>query len=208
MLLLGLYPLEEGEILYDGLALSTLNYRSVRNQIGMVLQEPTLFSGSIRHNIAAHDPALSFDDITEAARLAAIHDEIITLPMGYETIIAEGGVDLAGGQRQRLAIARALAHRPAILLLDEATSHLDVVTESSVDQNLSSLHCTRIVIAHRLSTVRNAEQILVLDKGMVVEQGTHEHLLALNGVYASLVRDQEAAPDANRLDPVFERVVK
>lgn len=208
MLLLGLYPLEEGEILYDGLALSTLNYRTVRNQIGMVLQEPTLFSGSIRHNIAAHDPAVSFDDITEAARLAAIHDEIITLPMGYETIIAEGGVDLAGGQRQRLAIARALAHRPAILLLDEATSHLDVVTESSVDQNLSSLHCTRIVIAHRLSTVRNAEQILVLDKGMVVEQGTHEHLLALNGVYASLVRDQEAAPDANRLDPVFERVVK
>jgi ABC-type bacteriocin/lantibiotic exporter with double-glycine peptidase domain len=207
MLLLGLYPLEEGEILYDGVPLVQLNYRSVRSQFGVVLQEPTLFSGSIRQNIASHDPALSLEEISAAARLAAIHDEIAELPMGYETVIAEGGVDLAGGQRQRLAIARALAHQPAILLLDEATSHLDVVTESIVDQNLSDLKCTRVVIAHRLSTVRNADLILVLDKGVIVERGRHDQLLALGGVYATLVRDQEAAPEGEVVGTLFQRVV-
>jgi ABC-type bacteriocin/lantibiotic exporter with double-glycine peptidase domain len=195
MLLLGLYPLDEGEILYDGNTLSELNYRSLRSQFGVVLQEPTLFSGSIRRNIASHDPDLSLQQISDAAQLAAIHDEIAKLPMGYETVIAEGGVDLAGGQRQRLAIARALANRPTILLLDEATSHLDAITESIVDQNLSDLNCTRIVIAHRLSTIRNADLILVLDKGVIVERGVHDQLLALGGVYATLVRDQEETPE-------------
>ena len=104
---------------------------------------------------------------------------------------AEGGIDLAGGQRQRLAIARALAHRPALLILDEATSDLDAITESIVDRNLSELSCTRIVVAHRLSTVRNADLILVLDEGFVVERGTHQELLALGGTYAELVHDQE-----------------
>ena len=192
MLLLGLYPLNEGEIRYDGLPLTQLNLRSVRRQFGVVMQEPTLFSGSIRRNISMHDPDLTLEDLESAARLAAIHGEIAAMPMGYETVIAEGGIDLAGGQRQRLALARAVAHRPAILLLDEATSNLDAITESIVDGNLSALHCTRLVIAHRLSTVRNADQILVLDEGMIVERGTHASLLALGGVYASLVYDQEA----------------
>ena len=111
--------------------------------------------------------------------------------MGYHTVIAEGGIDLAGGQRQRIAIARALARRPTFLLLDEATSHLDALTESIVDQNLSELECTRIVIAHRLSTVRNAGLILVLDEGVIVERGVHEDLLALGGAYATLIHDQE-----------------
>lgn len=208
MLLLGLYPLDEGEIRYDGFALSRLNYRSVRSQIGVVLQEPTLFSGSIRRNIASHDPTLSMEEIVEAASLAAIHEEIAALPMGYETIIAQGGVDLAGGQRQRLALARALAIRPAILILDEATSHLDAITESIVDQNLSNLNCTRIVIAHRLSTIRNADLILVLDEGVTVERGVHEDLLALGGVYATLVHDQETIPEGGVAGPEYSRVIR
>jgi ATP-binding cassette, subfamily B, bacterial len=193
MLMLGLYPLDEGEIRYDDLSLKVLDYRSLRNHIGVVMQDPVLFSGSIRRNIASFDPELPIERIEEAAGMAAIHHEIMTMPMGYETILAEGGVDLAGGQRQRLAIARALAHRPEILILDEATSHLDADTERIVDDNLSNLPCTRIVIAHRLSTVRNADEIVVLDEGVIVERGTHRDLLAFGGTYAGLIHLQEDA---------------
>jgi ABC-type bacteriocin/lantibiotic exporter with double-glycine peptidase domain len=191
MLLLGLYSVDEGEIFYDGKPLSRMNYRTLRSQFGVVLQEPSLFSGSIRRNIAANDSDLPLEAIIKAADLADIHDEIAGLPMGYETIIAEGGINLAGGQRQRLAIARALAHRPTLLLLDEATSDLDAITESIVDQNLNNIMCTRIVIAHRLSTVRNADLIIVLDEGFIVERGTHQELLTLGGSYADLVHDQK-----------------
>ena len=190
MLLLGLYQLDEGEILYDGTSLDKLDHRSVRRQIGVVMQDPVLFSGSIRRNIASFDAALPLRQIEEAAYLAVVHDEIMSMPMGYDTVLAEGGADLAGGQRQRLALARALAHRPGVLILDESTSNLDAETEALVEDNLSAIPCTRIVIAHRLSTVRNADQILVLDQGVIVEHGTHKQLMALGGTYANLVHMQ------------------
>src|SRR5262249_9776465 len=156
-LLLSLYQPTAGEIRYDGRPVTTLDYRSLRRQFGVVLQEPFLFSGSIRENIVFNDPSRPLDDVIEAARIACIEEEIARMPMGYETRVAEGGAGLSGGQRQRLSLARAVAHRPAMLLLDEATSHLDVMTEARVDEQLSALDCTRIVIAHRLSTIRNAD---------------------------------------------------
>jgi len=189
-LLLGLYLPTEGEILYDGLPLKTLNYREVRSRFGIVLQESYIFSGSVRDNIAFNNPAITLEQVVTAAKAAALHDDIEQMPMGYETFVSEGGSALSGGQRQRLSIARALANAPAILLLDEATSHLDVVTEQVVDQNLNSLNCTRIVIAHRLCTVRNADIILVIDNGAVVEQGSHQELLKRNGYYSKLVHGQ------------------
>lgn len=191
MLLLGLYEATEGEVLWDARSVKGLNYHSLRSQFGVVLQETSLFSDSIRRNIAFNDPAIPLERVVEAARLAAIHEDIVRMPMGYETVIAEGGSALSGGQRQRLALARALAVRPAVLLLDEATSHLDTATERIVDENLNSLNCTRIVIAHRLSTIWNADLIIVLDNGAVAEQGTCNELLAQDGLYASLVRHQQ-----------------
>lgn len=191
-LLLGLYAPTEGEILYDGHSLAELNYRSVRCQIGVVLQEGFLFSGSVRQNISLNNPELPFERLVEAARLAAIHDDIMQMPMQYETTLGEGGIGLSGGQRQRLALARALANQPALLLLDEATSHLDVETEMVVEHNLNQCACTRIVIAHRLSTVCNADLILFVDEGRIAEQGSHDQLLALNGRYAAFVRSQFA----------------
>ncbi|MFC4767338.1 peptidase domain-containing ABC transporter [Effusibacillus consociatus] len=183
-LLLGLYMPTEGTILYDGQDLSTLDKPALRNQIGVVMQNTFLFSRSIRHNIALHDPEMPFERIVKAASIAEIHHEIMRLPMKYETVISEMGSNISGGQRQRIALARALAHQPAILLLDEATSALDTVTEKRIDENLSNLHCTRVVIAHRLSTIINSDLIIVVHDGQIVEKGTHEELVCLNERYA------------------------
>ena len=191
-LFLGLLIPTEGEIFYDGLPLRSLNYQAVRAQFGVVMQEASIFSGSIRHNIGFNDPTVGMEQIVKAAQAAALHEEIVQMPMGYETFVSEGGSALSGGQRQRLALARALAHEPAMLLLDEATSSLDVVTERIVEQNLNALACTQIIIAHRLSTIRHADMILVLDEGTLVESGSHEELLARNGFYANLIQSQLA----------------
>ncbi len=189
-LLLALYLPTEGEILYDGLPLKTLQYQEVRKQFGIVLQEASIFSGSIRDNIAFNNPDIDMQRVVWAARMAAIHEDIIHMPMQYETLVSEAGSALSGGQRQRLSIARALAHKPSLILFDEATSHLDVITENIVEQNLRGIYCTRIIIAHRLSTIRNADLILVLTNGEIVESGTHIDLLQSNGYYAQLVCQQ------------------
>jgi ATP-binding cassette subfamily B protein len=189
-LLAGLYKPNAGRILFDGRDLSTLDRRSVRRQLGIVTQDTQLFGGSIRRNIALTDADMSLERVVRAAKIACIHDEIVAMPMGYETLLTDRGLSLSGGQRQRLAIARALAGRPRILVLDEATSHLDSLTEERVNANLATLRCTRIVIAHRLSTIRDADVILVLDMGRVVEAGTHADLAALGGRYAEFLGAQ------------------
>lgn len=192
-LLLGLYLPTGGDIYYDNIPLHTLHYQAVRSQFGVVMQGSSIFSGSIKQNIALANPSMNMERIIKAAKAAAIHEDIMQMPMEYETLVSEGGSALSGGQRQRLALARALACSPVILLLDEATSALDVVTEQAVERNLRELACTQIIIAHRLSTIRNADVILVLDQGTIVESGSHQELLARNGYYARLIQSQLAS---------------
>ncbi len=189
-LLLGLYPPTSGRVRYDGVDLSKLDLRSVRRQLGIVTQRPYLFGSSIRANIALSDPGLALNSVITAAKRACIHGEIVEMPMGYETLLLDGGASLSGGQRQRIALARALVREPAILLLDEATSALDSVTEREVQTELEALRCTRIVIAQRLSTIRQADMILVMEDGQIVERGTHQELISVDGLYRRLVQTQ------------------
>ncbi|HEY5002285.1 MAG TPA: ABC transporter transmembrane domain-containing protein [Ktedonobacteraceae bacterium] len=189
-LLVGLMLPTKGSIMFDGVPLDQLNYQDVRSQFGVVLQESFIFSGSVKDNIALNNPDMDMDRVIEAARIAAIDEDIEKMPMGYDTLVSEGGSAFSGGQRQRVALARALAHHPALLLLDEATSALDVVTEQAIERNLNRLPCTQVIIAHRLSTIRNADVIMVLDQGHIVEQGSHEQLLRGNGFYRHLIQTQ------------------
>jgi ATP-binding cassette subfamily B protein len=190
-LFLGLHRPSTGQILYDGIDLSELDLRAVRQQMGVVIQHHDLFASTISENIALADPSLPLSAIVEAAKLTEIHDDIMAMPLGYQTPLLDRGGAISGGQRQRIALARAIVHRPAILLLDEATSALDSVTEFRIQRALAKLLCTRIVVAHRLSTIVNADLILVMDEGQIVEFGTHRSLLSGGGLYARLVSSKD-----------------
>ncbi|AWO93191.1 MULTISPECIES: type I secretion system permease/ATPase [Bradyrhizobium] len=183
-----LYVPESGRVLVDGVDLATVDLTWLRRQIGVVLQENVLFNRSIRENIALADPAMPMERVIEAASLAGAHDFILELPEGYDTIVGERGSSLSGGQRQRVAIARALITNPRILILDEATSALDYESERAIQQNMKRISAGRtvIVIAHRLSTVRNANRIITLEHGRIVEDGSHDELIRSNGRYANL----------------------
>jgi ATP-binding cassette subfamily B protein len=190
--LAGLLEPTEGAITYDGHELRSLDHRWLRRQIGFVLQENHLFEDTIARNIAFGDETPNVERVQWAARLAAADEFIQRLPLGYETKIGESGLLLSGGQRQRIAIARAVYPRPPVLIFDEATSSLDSESERLVQENMDRLFegRTSIVIAHRLSTVRNADSIVVLERGRIVEQGTHEQLIANEGLYYYLTSQQ------------------
>jgi len=193
-LLQRLYVPEQGRVKIDGIDLALCDPAWLRRQIGVVLQENLLFNRSIRENIAVTDPGASLDVVMRSAQLAGAHEFIADLPEGYDTIVGEHGSNLSGGQRQRIAIARALVNNPRILIFDEATSALDFETERVIQLNMQAI-CegrTVIIIAHRLSSVRRAHHIVAMDKGRIVEKGTHESLLELQGYYAHLVSLQHA----------------
>jgi ATP-binding cassette, subfamily B, bacterial HlyB/CyaB len=195
-----LYVPAGGRILVDGVDLAQVDPAWLRMQVGVVLQENFLFNRSVRDNIALTDPGLAMEQVIRAARLAGAHEFILELPEGYDTMVGEHGCSLSGGQRQRIAIARALVANPRILIFDEATSALDYESEAIIQRNMAqiSLGRTVFIIAHRLSTVRPAHQIYVVEKGEIVEHGSHQELLSLKGFYARLHSHQDGYATATR----------
>ena len=189
-IMLGFEKPQKGAVYYDGKDLNSIDLKSLRRKIGVVMQNGKLFQGDIFSNITISAPQLSMDEAWEAAEMAGIAEDIRRMPMGMHTIISEGSGGISGGQRQRLMIARAIAPKPKILMFDEATSALDNLTQKIVSDSLDKLKCTRIVIAHRLSTIRHCDRIIYLEKGQIVEDGTYDELIAKNGKFAELVERQ------------------
>jgi ATP-binding cassette, subfamily B, bacterial len=192
-----LYDPHRGVVRIDGVDVRELSFESLADTVGVVSQETYLFHASVRENLRFARPDATDEEIEEAARAAQVHDVIAALPDGYDTVVGERGFRFSGGEKQRIAIARTVLRNPPVLVLDEATSALDVQTERAVEEALEQLAegRTTLVIAHRLSTVRGADQIVVLDAGRVVERGTHDELLAAGGRYAAMVA-RDAAPQA------------
>jgi ATP-binding cassette subfamily B protein len=196
-LLFRFYDVDRGQILIDGQDLRSVTQASLRAAIGIVPQDTVLFNDSIGYNIAYGRPDATQEEIVAAARAAYIHDFIVSLPEGYDTMVGERGLKLSGGEKQRVAIARALLKNPSILVFDEATSALDSQAEQAIQSQLREIARTRttLIIAHRLSTIADADQILVLEQGRIVERGTHASLLAIRGLYAQMWERQQARHD-------------
>ncbi|NTV10216.1 MAG: ATP-binding cassette domain-containing protein, partial [Zoogloea sp.] len=193
------YDVSEGAILVDGEDIRSLSIQSFRRNIGLVLQEPFLFFGTIAENIAYGKPEATRAEIVAAARAAHAHEFILRLPHGYDSLVGERGQALSGGERQRISIARALLINPRILILDEATSSVDTTTEKEIQKALDNLvqGRTTIAIAHRLSTLRRADRLVVLDRGQIVEVGNHDELMAREGAYYALYQAQARNVDAD-----------
>jgi NHLM bacteriocin system ABC transporter peptidase/ATP-binding protein len=189
-LVCGLYEPWQGEIYFDGVSRTQIPRSVLANSLAMVEQDIFLFAGTVRENLTLWDSTVSQTDLVRACSDAVIHDLIESMPGGYDAKLIEGGMNISGGQRQRLEIARAMVRNPAVLVLDEATSALDAQTELIIDRNLRRRGCSCIVIAHRLSTIRDCDEIIVLEQGKVVQRGTHEELWHSGGKYASLLRTE------------------
>lgn len=190
-LMLGFETPQNGAIYYDGQDINTLDLKTLRQNIGAVMQNGKLFAGDVFSNIIISAPWMTLNDAWEAARLASIDKDIKDMPMGMHTIISEGSGGVSGGQKQRLMIARAIAPKPSILMFDEATSALDNITQKQISESLDSLKSTRIVIAHRLSTIKNCDRIIVIDNGKIIEDGTFDELMKANGYFTELVKRQQ-----------------
>jgi len=189
-LICGLYKPWSGEILFDGRRLSDIPSQVFANSVSYVDQDIFLFEGSARDNLTLWDATIGQKELIAAASDALVHQDLATRPGNYDCHVNEGGTNFSGGQRQRIEIARALVGNPSVLVLDEATAALDPISEKAIDDNLRRRGCTCIIIAHRLSTIRDCDEIIMIERGRIVEQGTHEVLLDRNGPYARLVASE------------------